>query len=55
MGRNAFRCGCRSARPPPGRGLLDLAAYDDYLHGRMTDSGLSDADLATALAAVPVV
>jgi tryptophan synthase beta chain len=38
-----------------GHGLLDLAAYDDYLHGRMTDSGLSDADLQAALARVPVL
>jgi tryptophan synthase beta chain len=38
-----------------GHGLLDLAAYDDYLHGRMTDSGLSDTDLQDALAKVPVL
>jgi tryptophan synthase beta chain len=38
-----------------GHGLLDLAAYDDYLHGRMIDSGLSDPDLAAALARVPVL
>jgi tryptophan synthase beta chain len=36
-----------------GHGLLDLAAYEDYLHGRMTDSGLSDVDLREALAKVP--
>ena len=38
-----------------GHGLLDLAAYDAYLGGRMVDSGLSDAELAAALAAVPVL
>jgi tryptophan synthase beta chain len=38
-----------------GHGLLDLAAYDAYLRGQMVDSGLSDADLARALAAVPVL
>ena len=38
-----------------GHGLLDLAAYDAYLGGRMVDSGLSDQDLAAALAAVPVL
>jgi tryptophan synthase beta chain len=38
-----------------GHGMLDLAAYDAYLTGRMTDSGLSDDKLATALAAVPVM
>jgi tryptophan synthase beta chain len=38
-----------------GHGLLDLAAYDAYLVGRMVDSGLSDQDLASALAAVPVL
>ena len=38
-----------------GHGLLDLAAYDAYLGGRMVDSGLSDQDLASALAAVPVL
>ena len=38
-----------------GHGLLDLAAYDDYLHDRMVDSGLSDEQLADALARVPVL
>ena len=38
-----------------GHGLLDLAAYQDFLSGEMVDSGLSDSDLAAALAAVPVV
>jgi tryptophan synthase beta chain len=36
-----------------GHGLLDLAAYEAYLGGSMIDSGLSDTDLASALAAVP--
>jgi tryptophan synthase beta chain len=38
-----------------GHGLLDLAAYEAYLGGRMIDSGLSDQDLASALGAVPVL
>ena len=38
-----------------GHGMLDLPAYDAYLHGRMVDSGLSDEELAAALAAVPVL
>jgi tryptophan synthase beta chain len=38
-----------------GHGLLDLAAYQEFLSGEMVDSGLSDSDLAVALAAVPVV
>jgi tryptophan synthase beta chain len=38
-----------------GHGLLDLAAYEAYLSGSMIDSGLSDEDLASALAAVPVM
>jgi len=38
-----------------GHGLLDLAAYEEYLGGQMVDSGLSDQDLASALAAVPVL
>ena len=33
-----------------GHGLLDLAAYQDFLSGTMVDSGLSDSDLAAALA-----
>ena len=36
-----------------GHGLLDLAAYDAYLSGRMTDSGLSDDALREAVATVP--
>jgi len=38
-----------------GHGLLDLAAYQNVMSGEMVDSGLSDEDLAAALAAVPVV
>ena len=38
-----------------GHGLLDLAAYDAYLHGSMGDSELTDAELAAALATVPVL
>ncbi len=38
-----------------GHGMLDLAAYDSFLHGSMVDSGLSDEALAKALADVPVV
>lgn len=38
-----------------GHGLLDLAAYESYLRGTMTDSGLSEEDLRTALAAVPAI
>ncbi len=38
-----------------GHGLLDLAAYQEFLSGEMVDSGLSDSDLAAALAAVPVL
>ncbi|GAA2010820.1 TrpB-like pyridoxal phosphate-dependent enzyme [Nakamurella flavida] len=38
-----------------GHGLLDLAAYEAYLKGAMVDSGLSDTDLESALAAVPSV
>jgi len=38
-----------------GHGLLDLAAYQNFMSGEMVDSGLSDEDLAAALAAVPVV
>lgn len=38
-----------------GHGLLDLAAYESYLRGQMVDSGLSDDDLAAALASVPVL
>jgi tryptophan synthase beta chain len=38
-----------------GHGLLDLPAYEDYLHGRMVDSGLSDSQLQDALAKVPTL
>lgn len=38
-----------------GHGLLELGAYADYLAGRLADDPLSDADLSTALANVPVV
>ncbi len=38
-----------------GHGLLDLAAYEAYLAGRMVDSGLSDDALVAALAGVPVM
>jgi tryptophan synthase beta chain len=38
-----------------GHGLLDLAAYDAYLNGTMADSELTDAELDTALASVPVL
>jgi len=38
-----------------GHGLLDLAAYEAFLSGRMTDSGLSDDALRSALAAVPQI
>ncbi len=38
-----------------GHGFLDLAAYDSYLNGRMVDNPLSEEDLQSALASVPVV
>ncbi|MGL5809631.1 MAG: TrpB-like pyridoxal phosphate-dependent enzyme, partial [Nocardioides sp.] len=38
-----------------GHGLLDLAAYENFLAGTMTDAGLSDEQLAAALAGVPQV
>ncbi len=38
-----------------GHGLLDLAAYDEYLHGTLADSHLTDADLISALATVPAL
>ena len=38
-----------------GHGLLELGAYDAYLGGRLEDDALSDLDLATAMAAVPVL
>lgn len=36
-----------------GHGHLDMGAYEAYLAGTMTDLGLSDEDLRTALDAVP--
>jgi tryptophan synthase beta chain len=38
-----------------GHGLLDLAAYDRFLAGEMTDRDLSGEALAAAMAALPVV
>ncbi|HEY1133063.1 MAG TPA: TrpB-like pyridoxal phosphate-dependent enzyme [Nocardioides sp.] len=38
-----------------GHGLLELGAYDAFLGGRLDDDPLSDSDLASALAGVPVV
>jgi tryptophan synthase beta chain len=38
-----------------GHGHLDLASYDQYLSGRMTDYELSDATIAEAMASVPVI
>jgi tryptophan synthase beta chain len=38
-----------------GHGLLELGAYDAFLHGRLEDDPLSDDDLATSLMAVPDV
>ena len=38
-----------------GHGHFDLAAYDQYLRGEMKDSVLTDADFASALAALPKV
>jgi tryptophan synthase beta chain len=36
-----------------GHGHLDLAAYDDYLSGRMRDEDVTDARFADALASLP--
>jgi tryptophan synthase beta chain len=36
-----------------GHGHLDLAAYDDYLNGRMRDEDVTDARFADALASLP--
>jgi tryptophan synthase beta chain len=36
-----------------GHGHLDLASYDQYLHGEMVDLELSDEDIAAAMADVP--
>ncbi|GAA4695659.1 TrpB-like pyridoxal phosphate-dependent enzyme [Nocardioides nanhaiensis] len=38
-----------------GHGHLDMGAYEAYLAGTMTDLGLSDEDLRTALDAVPTL
>ena len=38
-----------------GHGLLELGAYESFLAGRLEDDPLSDEELATALAGVPVV
>ena len=38
-----------------GHAHFDLAAYDDHLAGRMTDSVLSDEELAISLDQLPVV
>jgi tryptophan synthase beta chain len=38
-----------------GHGLLDLSAYDAYLHGGLDDHELSDETLSAALASVPVL
>lgn len=38
-----------------GHGHFDLAAYDDYLNGRMTDEDVTDQRLAVALETLPQV
>jgi tryptophan synthase beta chain len=38
-----------------GHGHFDLAAYDDYLNGRMVDEEVSEARFAAALATIPPV
>ena len=38
-----------------GHGHLDLAAYDKYINGEMSDADLSDDVIAQAMKAVPVV
>ncbi len=38
-----------------GHGHFDLAAYDDYLNGRMVDEAVSDERFAAALATLPEV
>jgi tryptophan synthase beta chain len=38
-----------------GHGHFDLAAYDDYLSGRMTDEDVTDERLAAGLATMPKV
>ena len=38
-----------------GHGQFDLAAYDDYLHGRMVDEDVTEERLSEGLATVPAV
>ncbi len=38
-----------------GHGHFDLAAYDDYLNGRMVDEDVTDERLAAGLATMPTV
>ena len=38
-----------------GHGFFDLAAYDDYLNGRMVDEDVSEERLEAGLAALPAV
>ncbi|MFN8213029.1 MAG: hypothetical protein U0R27_05235 [Candidatus Nanopelagicales bacterium] len=38
-----------------GHGHFDLAAYDDYLNGRMSDEEVTDERLAVGLATLPEV
>ncbi len=38
-----------------GHGHFDLAAYDDYLNGRMVDEEVSEARFAAGLATIPPV
>ncbi len=36
-----------------GHGHLDLAAYDSYLHGTMSDTDVTEAEIAAAMATIP--
>jgi len=38
-----------------GHGHFDLAAYDEYLNGRMVDNELTDEMFAAALSAIPPI
>jgi tryptophan synthase beta chain len=38
-----------------GHGHFDLAAYDEYLNGRMVDNELTDEMFAAALSTIPPV
>jgi tryptophan synthase beta chain len=38
-----------------GHGHFDLAAYDDFLHGRLVDEDVTDERLAAGLAGLPTV